>query len=443
MKKLFLALLALMLLAGVALASPADHVAPLYDAKETGDVFIGTAVSAGDGYYVSGGLSGVKLEHPYVLTSEGKVYASQLQTFTNGLALLTTAGKQDPTPIASSEAEGALTIVSCSRTGVSTQSGRMLYPIKWRDATCNLIQASSSVSMGAAVFDATQGLSGLIVAAWGEGVNRYVMLPVSSFTGATGEIFAESPAVTPAPTATPAPAAYVQWLDNVTATVQGHMLTVKWEQSALENVQEDSLITVFIADEGNSYYSWIYADAADGRLDIPVAPGRSYVYAVQHAYGETVKGAEWRNHTTSLEIARARPFNKYGYKDTEIYLGTMPATDEPYLAEKAAPAEPLTRAQLEDESLSIFLQVTSKYRVKREDTCDMLITLTAPDGTVFCEPASYIFMPELADGDVWNSNLDPLLEEYLSLYQKYEAGVYTITYYFDGTVVNTISFTVD
>lgn len=438
MKRMMALVLAMLMLLGAAQASGYDYTVPLWDAREDGDVFLGVAVSAGDGYYVTGGLDGFTLSHPYVLTPDGKVYASYLQTFTNGLALLTTSGKQSPAPISAKELGGVVQLVSYDEDGLRTLTGRVLYPITWREQTAYLLEAKSAVSMGTAVFDATQGLCGVIVAGWGEGLHRYVMLPVSAFGGLNGG--------EPAPTAPPAPtepAAFSQWIEGAQASVEGHILTVTWTEDMLQSAQEDSIVAVYIADTANSYYSWSYAKAAEGSLILPVAPGRTYEYAVQHAYGEPVRDGQWRNHAATMTVDKARPYNRYGYKDTEIYIGTVPATDEAFTTQKADRPEKITRALLEDERLSVILQVTSKYRVRREDTCDLLITLTVPDGSMFLEPASFIFMPDLADGDVWNSNLDPMLDDYLTLNKTYDAGEYRVDYYFDGTIVNSVVFTID
>lgn len=435
MKRLLLVLAALVLMMGAAQASVPEEVVPLYDLREDGDVFVGTAVAAGDGFYVTGGMDGVNLVQPYVVTGEGRVYATRMQSFENGLTMLLTDSKQESAPVSAKKVSGTVRMISCTGSGLTVQNGRVLYDMTWRGSACLLVEAEGAVSMGTAVYDATQALCGVVVAGWGEGVNRYVLLPVGSFYG--GE---EMPDV---PDDEEGDGAFTQWLDKANGTVQGHLLTVTWTADMLENVQEDSIVTVLIADEQNSYYSWAYAKAEEGSLLMPVAPGRTYRYAVQHAYGETVRDGEWYSHAVTLEMPQARPYNRFGYQDEEIYIGTLPATDEPYTLEKAAKPEKITRALLEDESLSVLMQVTSKYRVRREETCEMLITLTTPDGTMFMEMASYVFMPELAEGDVWNSNLDPMLDDYLMMNKDFEAGEYRVDYYFDGTLVNSVTFTLD
>lgn len=433
MKKMMLLMLALCLLAGTALASTADLIYPLYDSRAEGDVFIGTAVSAGEGFFVSGGLNAIKLEKPYILTAEGKQYVSHLQNYTNGVAMMTTRSQKEAVLVSTAEPKGSLTLAACTEKGSFTQTCKVLYPVRWNGADCYLVQTGDSVSAGAALFNGNDYLVGVIVAQWGEGVNRYVMLPMGSFSGEEQQ----------QPAATEEPLAAHQWLDDVQFTAEGHRLTITWTVDQLQDVREDSIVTVFIADADNSYYSWVIAKADEGSVILPITPGRTYEFAVQHAYGETVKTAQWRDHVTSVPVPAATPFTGHAYRDADIYLGTLPATEEGFSAEKAEPLAAVTQAALLDDTRSLFLQVRSEYVIEEEKTCDMLITLTTPDGTLFMELASYVFMVELQSGDVWNANLDPLLDEYLSLYKTFQPGTYAIDYYFDGQAVNHLTFTLE
>ena len=439
-KATFLALMmALVALCTTAMGLSIDDIAPLYDQREEGSVFVGTVIAAGDGYYVSGGMEGVDFLQPYIITEKGAYFVSHLQQFTNGMSLFTTTSEQEAAPVSTKEAKGTVVLASCNQSGLQLLNGRILYPMTWRNAPCCLLESSGEASMGAAVYDKDNGLLGVIVAAWGEGVNRYVMLPASSFMDAEGDLTPPAPTTTPAPENT----VFVQWLKDGKAELSGHMLTVSWNQTALENPQEDSVVTVFLADEGNSYYSWIYAKAADGQLFAPVVPGRTYRYAVQHAYGETVSGLNWVDQAQQITVPAAADFTQYHYADASIYLGVLPAMVEGFSTAEAEKVENITRELLEDEGKSLMLQVTSTYQVTEEITCDMLLTLSTPDGNVFCEPASYIFMPDIMEKDVWNANLDGLLEDYLKLKKRFEPGEYVIRYYFDGALVNTVRFTLD
>ena len=435
-KTVFLLLLCLLLTAfTAALASMAEDVAPLYDQREEGSVFVGTVISAGDGYYVSGGVGEIEFVQPYIFTQDGLYYVSHLQQFTNGMALFTTKSTQEAAPISTNEIKGTVILASYHAQGLEMITGQVLYPLTWRNAPCYLVEASGPVSMGAAVYDGAKTLQGVVVAAWGEGVNRYVVLPVTSFTIEEGKGNETVPVGETA--------AFHQWVTGYGTSLEGISLKITWDPSLLENLQEDSKVSVFVADEGNSYYSWLYDDAAKGEINVPVAPGRTYYFAVQHSYGEPVTGVNWMEKAAKITVEAATDFDLYAYEDVSIYLGTLPVTLDGYSTTEANPVEKITRKVLEDENISLFLQVTSRYQVKEEITCDMLVTLSTPDGNLFLEPASYIFMPDIMEKDVWNANLDGLLDDYIKLKKTFEAGEYVIRYYYDGALVNTVQFTLE
>lgn len=416
-------------------ASTTEMIVPLYDQREKGSVFIGTVVSAGEGYYVSGGVGNIEYVQPYILTQDGLFYVSHLQQFTNGMALFTTKSTQEAAPISTQEIKGTVLMASYGPQGMQIVTGKVLYPLTWRNAPCYLIESGVELSMGAAVMDGANALLGVVTAGWGEGVNRYVMLPVSSFTVEEGKNNEAAP--------TEEPAAFHQWVEGCEVVREGIILKVKWDTTALENLQEDSRVSVIIADEGNSYYSWVYDDAAKGEVHVPVAPGRTYYYAVQHSHGDTVRNVDWMEKAEKITVEAGVPFHLYSYEDVSIYLGTLPVKMDGFSTTEANPVEKITRELLEDENISLFLQVTSRYQVEKEETCDMLVTLTTPDGSMFLEPASYIFMPDIMEKDVWNANLDGMLDDYLKLKKTFEAGEYVIQYYFDNALVNTVRFTLE
>lgn len=443
----------LVLLAAPALgevASPYESVFALYDRTDAGDLFLGTAVRCDGQVLTVTGTASAGVAEPYLTGAAGMVDIDVFQGLGSGLALLTpqiieVAQGLTTAPCVAGE---PVTLLAAAPNGMICTTGSALSPVTWNGTDCYLTCSAAPVSLGAAVLDADGALVGLIAASWGESRNAYVVLPVStalaeadlSRTDAQDNSLLNKKKRNNATTSD-------GWLTSLNVAGQGQWLTVDWSQCALDGQDQDSVVTVYFANPDNPYYSWISVEAGEGGVDLPAVPGRSYAVWARHTHGLPQDGAVTSPDDLPVDAAviadmpSARPFNLYGYKDTEIYLGVLPAG----MSEEAATlvqAEkiPASLDALQQADKDVYLQVTSKYRVKRDAQCDLLVVLTTPENYDYCLLGSFLFMTDLSEGDVWNCSLQPLLDDYVAHAGSLAPGEYTIRYYFDGALANTLTF---
>lgn len=436
MMKRWLAVFCVMALLAAALPAlaqgeSAPAVMALYDRTAEGDVYLGTAVHC-DGQYVTvTGIAAAGVAQPYLTDGEQVMEIASLRGTEGGLAFAIPVKEEpgDALPLAEAAAGESVVLLSVSAQGTTASLGSPLSPVQWQEQACYLTQTDAAVPLGAAVLNGEGSLVGLIAASWGEGINVYVVLPL------TGALAGGASAGEDQLTRSLAP----EWLTDFTATASGQWIEVDWSSCRLPE-QATGFITVYVMDVENPYYSWITADAGQGSLAVAAAPGRTYALWVRSTDSVPEDVPALGEDYQTVSMPQSRPFNLYGYRDTALYVGLLPAgLDEGAAALLQAEEATLTLDALAQAGQEVYLQAVSKYRVKKDVTCDMLLVLTTPENYDYLLQGSFIFMADLADSDVWNCSLQSLLDDYQAHAGGFAPGEYTIRYYFDGTLVNTLT----
>ena len=458
-------------------ASPYECLLAVYDRTGEGDNFLGMAVCC-DGRVLTtahADESFAAASKPYLAGAGYTLEISGVQS--DGPIAVITPKMDEPLPsltAAPCVAGEPVTLLALTPDGMTRTTGSALSPVTVDGATGYLTDSTgpAPLPLGTAVLSADGALVGLIGAMWGEGHSTYLVLPVADAPSAASPTTIQDDSLVnnkqpggkqpadgnDAPTDDAAPAseatpdsdvASENWLSLLITTAHGHWITVDWSHCDLSKAGPDSQVVVYIEDADNLYYSWLADSAAVGAMEVPAVPGRFYTIGAR-LFDSMPEDDALRilgipaDTCVAVDMPDARPFNRYGYRDTELFLGVLPAgmSEDAAMLLQAEPI-PATLDALRQEGKDVYLQATSKYRVKRDQECDMMITLTTPEDCVYHLEGTYLFMQDLSDGDVWNCNLQSLLDLYAEHNGGMSQGEYTVRYYFDGTLVNTLVFHAD
>lgn len=353
------------------------------------------------------------------------VSAQVTGTGQNELVLLHLEAPSPAAPMDLSTGSGAPRVAGYHGTQACCQDIGFTSFIPYRESTALLYTSPTALLPAAILLDDQNCLAGITLAAYGEGVNRYVAISAADIVTASRQ---------------------VQWLTDFSLTQEAGWATVDWSGSAVDCRQDNCVTSVFYTDTANIYYSYLIPVEGQ-RVDFPLVPGRTYRVWVQHAHQETDHYAT-RDESTSALItaAAAEPFAMYDYKDAEIYLAAAPLKNrEAVVNTYLPPLEPITAEALNISLSAIFLQVESSYTVDRNTDTDLLVTLTTPENYSFVTLYGFTFDTSLQEKDIWNVDITDLLADYMqfSTSQSLTPGEYTVSYYLGGALANSFTWTLE
>ncbi len=434
-KRMLVIILALMLFLPCAAAEePAQGVYLLVDRDENGiDTPIGSAVVFQDQstllttawtVYQQKGLIYALGQGGEALVEDVRVYSAE-----GGLVLLQLASPVPAQPLGLSTAQTSqesLAVCGHSLQGTAVQ-GSIAHPavIPFRSFTALTYTAECALLPGSMLLDDQGQLAGVTLAAYGEGVNRYLALSAADIAATQQE---------------------TEWLTGFTVTPGTGKLTVDWSSCGLDCAEEDCTLTLFYADIANTFYSTLPLEEGTS-ADVHLMPGRSYQVWIQHCHGEAdMYAARPQESAVSVILPQAAPFALYNYQDAEIYLSSAPIDQaEDWYNKHLPPMEELTPDTLGDASSAIFMQVSSAYTVTQDESAMLLVALTTPEGYAVCSLGEFLFDKTLQQQDLWNFPIYPLLDDYLAFNGTgvFAPGEYSISYYLDGALCNTFTWTME
>ncbi len=426
MNKKLLCALCTLVLALAALPAGAAGVPTLYrlmaQAEDGTRVCVATAVALSDGEALTTAEAALRAGEVTVEADGEELAVVRLApSETVGLAALTLTQ-----PVMAHAEPGALVgemrywgALSDGR--VVSGAARAMQSASWKGQYALLLTAQEGLCPGAVLLDAHNRVAAMVVAGYGEGVGRYVALPLAG-----GETRQSA------------------WLTDVALSSQNGQLTVDWTGSAAD-FDEDSAVAVYVANEDNPYYAYASLPASEGGMTFPLVPGQAHDVWVLHHHGEASSaGLTADAPVLRLDAEAPRSFNKYGYRDEALYLAAAPASAQVGDTEVLPATERVTAAQLSDPDEAFYLQARSKYRTKKEQEALLVWTLTTPEGCVLWGDGSFAFLTELDGTDDWHINLTALLRDYGSAVPGAPAaGLYTIAYYLDGAKAGEVAFTAE
>ena len=449
MKRLFALLLALCCLCTAALAE-GDVWALYAQATDGSDYLLGTAIPCGEGMLLSVDgivLDGMALHAENRGTTARITHAAGLDS---GALILYADGVTGALPAASAETGDTVYVTAAREDGVVSAEGKITAAVTWRGQTCPLLHCAAELTFGAPVTDAQGGLIGLVGAVWGEGRSNYVVLPAQQMLTQLQDGFDEGSAVIydgvndafGGVTPQEATGDSTRWVGDFTASAEGSRITVDWSETT-HTAPEGTQYYVLFMDMMNPFYSYMAPENSDDTsLSFYAAPERTYAVWLQCcAEGDVSSDVDVKTMKV-VNTAAAVPFADYNYLDRELYLGTVPAGSTENSV-KADALEKITVDAIKDDATDFVLQAVSQYEVTEEITMTMQTIVITPENYAFILDSAYIFMPEIQQEDVWNASLEDLFGAYERFAGFITKGDYTITYYFDGQLVGSLTFTIE
>ena len=218
--------------------------------------------------------------------------------------------------------------------------------LTWQNKAACLLTANRPVSLGTVAFTSTGEAMGLVVAQWGGGVNRYVLLPLSS---AMEEVSQLADAVES-----------VRWVEGIPYTFDGHRVLMDWSQCDLPELTSEEEMILYYAADLNPYYHAMTLDSSARSATLVCVPGMDYhVYLRIAKKGTPYLGLEGDG--TAFRTPMGNFFNRYGFHDTSMELSVLPVENsDPYTVIPTF-LTTFTEETLRNPEENLFLSVLSNY----------------------------------------------------------------------------------
>lgn len=348
------------------------------------------------------------------------------------LLVLTLAQPSPAQPAALGTAEGPLTVRGVTAEGtVFSTPARHITTTPLDGASCLLYTGIGGTLPGAVLMNAQGDIAGMAVATYTEGVHRYVAYTAEKIAAVLRGETESAPA-----------SDGVAWLTGFTAAVERGMMTVDWSGVVPAEGAADSAFTLFWMDSANGYYTYAPMDWAEGRAEVSVAPGHTYlIWLQQSKTGEADMNAELPGAAAVTQAPLLPPFSDLNFADEASYLACAEASS-PETLQVLPPMEDITVPRLQDEGLRMYLQVTNTYQTERQQEALLTTVLTAPDGSCYWDTDGYLFLPELGACDSWYMEVTALFRD-CEQFTGLGPGRYTLTYYLDGQLGGEVTFTLE
>lgn len=428
-------LLALLLLSAVLPASAEEQAAPdfplyrlIYD-TEQGPVTTGTAVLFASSQTLLtsyGALSTSGVQGLYAEGPDGRyAVANGYKVGKHAVVMLQLAEPSTLEPIRLSAAEpalclGALTdgqLTGCMPSRMQTSS---------MDGLPAVELALVKGLLPGAVLAGNTGLQGLVLGSWGEGADRYLLLPADTLLTMLTQALEQEEEDS-------------CWIsDRVAVSQQGCLLTVDWSACGLP---EDWKLCVYLMNTANPYYQISKPDVSLGSLSMPICPGDTYgvwVYAAAELPEDVTPGLE---HIRLAETAAGVPYTELNYRDEAFFLAMLPEGTDAAQAQPE-PYQPTTRAAFLSDGRPA-LHVASVYETEETHEYNGILCLTTPEGYRCVESAIYTLAPEYLPLDAWTHDLSNLFATYLRMVPDMAPGDYTLCIFYEDQPVSSLTFTLE
>ena len=296
--------------------------------------------------------------------------------------------------------------------------------LEWHGSRCLLLQLEGKVRPGDIVLNARGEAAGLVVAEYAEGRNRVLALPAEQI--ARGLLEASALLSGLSSLADPP--------EGLRVTAEKNTVTIDWTDAVLPEKAEGEEIYLVVADTGNDYLNYYPAETDTRVMRMILTPGRVYIAGFL-ASAESPSRLPERFEMTAVPYAQK--LTAYDFRPTLTAVAEMP--EEAKDGQAPVPVTEVTEELLR--SGRAYFYSASAYQVEeRIDNLSLLITLTDPEENNYRYESSWMYDPAYMADDVWYL---PLAETGLtgSLDRNgYPRGEYTLAYYVDGELADTVTF---
>ena len=299
---------------------------------------------------------------------------------------------------------------------------------------CLLYTAQEGLLPGSVLVNEKGELLCLTVASYAEGVGRYVAISASDLLDAL-------PGAKDLPTAQMASGQ----VTGFTVEADRGIVTVDWSACGV-TLEEGEQLMVVLYDTGNTFLDGITPSAGETSISQAAVPGRTYDVAILRSREEPDFSSSWYNSAVQISMPEAEPFDRYQFRNEELYLGCAPLEQaEEALYQKVEPIDQINAQSLTDLEQAVFLQATSTYQVEKEAAATAVIALFTPEDYCLFTVGGFLFLPELCAEDVWNMEITDLIDHYLEFSPtgSMSPGQYSLRFYLDGALAGELSWTLE
>ena len=289
-------------------------------------------------------------------------------------------------------------------------------PVTWRGNSSILLTLTGPAEPGAALLSEAGRLLGMVTAQYAEGDNRVIAVDADEILRAAREALGVMNQM-PAGEALPP--------EGLRVTAEDNLVTFDWSEAVLPEPPEGQAHYLVVADEANSYLTYVPLGGDFTAMNMLLTPGRTYLsgFITSDHTPDEVPASHVRTVLPQAEL-----LTDHGFRSLACSL-----------AEDRGGAEPVPVSEATEEFLrsgrAVFYSV-SAYEITGEESDTLLITLTDPNGNNYRYASEWLYGEEYAQRDMW---FVPLQDTGLLNVTPDEAlpkGVYELAYYVGGKLAD-------
>lgn len=296
--------------------------------------------------------------------------------------------------------------------------------MEWLGCRCMLLQLDGEAPLGSAVLTAKGELAGMVAAEYAEGENRVLAMPAEEIVRAMTE-------------AGSVLGSLVSWgepPEGFLVRTEKNQATFDWSGMALPETAEGESLYLVVMDMDNRYLNFFPADTEERSLRMLLTPGRVYTSGILAAAG---KPGEIPARYAVTVIPPAQKLTKYSFSPTLTAVAEMPPDAKE--GQAPAPVSEVTEELLR--SGRAYFYSASTYEVEEAiPDGTLLVTLTDPEGNNYRYESTWLYAPEYMKEDIWYISLTGTGLTWSLDQNGYPRGEYTLAYYVDGEIADTVTF---
>ena len=299
-------------------------------------------------------------------------------------------------------------------------------PMTFCDTACLLVRLSGPAALGSPVLTEDGELAGTLIAAYAEGLDRYVAVPSGTVGAMILKMVSE----------------YTEdgkqhEADGYRLTAEGNRVTFDWSEAPDDEIPGEGSLYVIWRDTVNEFFYYTAAEKDRTSFETILVPGRTYYFGLCRASGKPVT---FPDRYAAVTLEEAGKQTDYAFRPLKTCLALAPEEGLPdgMLPE---PVGKVTEDQLRDGRVSFYTSSAYEVAGRIEDT--LVVSMTLPDAENIFWTSGWVYMPEMMSDDTWSQPLGDMGFLELMESRGYPAGTYRIDFYIGGKLADTFTFDLD
>ena len=293
----------------------------------------------------------------------------------------------------------------------------------WQNREVRLATLNGPVELGAAVLTEGNELAGIVVAAWAEGENRYIVIPSTTIA----DMLAEASDALNGPREMEPP-------EGFEVTLEGNFATFDWSGMTLELAEGESAFLV-IMDADNNFFTYYRLQSTKPPVQMLLVPGHTYFSGI--SVSKTSPDGNLDRYVVT-EVPEAEPLTDYNFTSKVCSLAVAPPEG---LADGAAPIPVPQPSKEELQAGRVYFYSSSSYEVPDViDDLSLLVTMTSPDGNTHSYASGWVYDPAYQAEDTWYVSLEDMGFLQAMSQTAFLPGEYTMAFYIEGKLADSLTF---